>query len=133
DLQETKHFELLIFWPLLKQQYRIRGELTEIASDVMKEHWVQKPYESKLLDQYYRAYQPQTSSVDSRDVLQSGIKELKERYPSDKDIPFPDNAKGIAIKATYLEIWQGSDSNRLHHRDLYLLSDGCWKKQVLVP
>jgi pyridoxine/pyridoxamine 5'-phosphate oxidase len=133
ELQHSKQFELLVFWPLMMQQYRIRGVHTEVPVDAMRGHWAKKPYESKIIDHYYTEYQAQTSIVESRDVLLSGINELKNRYPSDEDVPFPENPRGISIKASYVEVWHGVASDRLHQRILYRLSEGLWEQNTLVP
>jgi pyridoxamine 5'-phosphate oxidase len=132
-LEHSKQFELLVFWPSLMQQYRIRGKHSELSARTMESHWVQKPYDSKILDHYYVGVQPQTSPIDSRESLLAGIDALKMQYPSDQDIPFPKSAKGISIKATYIETWHSSDSDRLHERHLYRLSEGQWERQILVP
>lgn len=133
DLVYSKHFEILVFWPSLMQQYRIRGTYSEMDIDELKIHWEQKPYDSKIIDHYYTEYFPQSSVIESREFLLKGIEELKVRYPSEADIPFPENAKGVSIKASYLEVWHGSISDRLHYRNLYILSEGVWSKQTLVP
>ena len=133
DLQHSMRFELLVFWPMLMQQYRVRGEYSEVSEDLMKLHWAKKPYETKIIDHYYREYQSQSSPLESRKLLRSGIDELKNRYPLDKEIPFPGNAKGISIKASYVEVWHGCDSDRLHQRQLYLFSGNGWEKKELVP
>lgn len=133
QLEHSKQFELLVFWPSLMQQYRIRGEYSELSARTMASHWAKKPYDSKILDHYYIGVQPQSSLIDSRDALISGIDSLKKRYPSSKDVPFPESAKGVSIKATYIETWHSSAVDRLHERHLYLLSEGQWVQQVLVP
>ncbi|MFT6288888.1 MAG: pyridoxine/pyridoxamine 5'-phosphate oxidase [Alcanivorax sp.] len=132
-LKHSKQFELLVFWPSLMQQYRIRGELSELSFRTMESHWAKKPYDSKMLDHYYVEVQPQTSPVNSRETLLADIDALQKRYPADQDIPCPTSAKGISIKAAYIETWHSSDSDRLHKRHLYLLCEGQWERQVLVP
>ena len=133
DLQENQSFELMVLWPALFQQYRIRGQAHKIPSAEMKQHWLQKPYSSKILDHYYTDYHPQSSIIHSREELLTGINALKEKYLEDKDIPYPDVATGVAIEANYMEVWHGSDSDRLHHRFLYELKSQVWSHQTLVP
>jgi pyridoxine/pyridoxamine 5'-phosphate oxidase len=133
QLEHSKQFELLVFWPSLMQQYRIRGEYSELSAQTMERHWAKKPYDSKILDHYYAGVQSQTSQIESREALLSGIGLLKTRYPSDRDIPFVNSAKGISINATYIETWHNSAVDRIHERHLYLLSEGQWEQRVLVP
>ena len=140
QLEYSKSFELLIFWPSLMQQYRVRGEYSSLPNEVMKEHWSHKPYDSKILDHYYQQYHSQTSVIESRESLNHEIEALKNTYPTESDIPFPENVKGVSIKASYIEAWSSSNTsspNRtqmgLHERYLYVLSKGKWTQEVLVP
>lgn len=133
QLQYSDRCEMLVFWPTLMQQYRIRGKWQEIPLSAMKTHWVQKPYDSKLLDHFYAENGSQTSIIPSRAFLLEGIERLKQRYPAAEDIPFPGNAQGLVIDANYMEVWHGSEADRLHHRHRYLLTDTGWSKEILVP
>ena len=133
QLKNSERCEMLVFWPTLMQQYRIRGTLQEIPLASMAHHWAKKPYDSKLLDHFYRENHSQTSAIQSRSVLVNGIEQLKQRYPIAGDVPFPGNAQGLAIDATYMEIWHGSEADRLHNRNRYTLSDNGWNKETLVP
>jgi len=99
----------------------------------MREQWARKPYDAKIIDLYYSECQPQSSVVVSRERLVSDINALKQQYPRDSDIAFPEIAKGIAIKANYVEVWHNSATDRLHERNLYRLSNGEWQQRTLVP
>ncbi|MFK8021681.1 MAG: pyridoxamine 5'-phosphate oxidase family protein [Pseudomonadales bacterium] len=133
DMQDSSQPELLVFWPSLMQQYRIRGDVSEVPIDTMRAHWGQKPYETKILDHFYAGYQSQSGAIKSRQTMLDGIRRLKARYPTDADVPFPGNAKGVSIRASSIEVWHGSDTDRLHHRDLYLLGGDVWERHTLVP
>lgn len=133
DLVDSTQIELLVFWPSIMQQYRIRGNLKEIPQDIMASHWRKKPYESKIIDYFYAQKQPQSSIIDSRKTLLSGIDELKEKYPSKENISFSDNAAGISLQATFIEHWQNSPIDRIHKRHQYHLTNGNWEKKIMVP
>ena len=135
DLVASSSFELLIFWPGLMQQYRVRGSLETVPEAVMKSHWLRKPYEAKILDLFYARVANQSSILDSREQFLAGIERLKQEFPSASDIDYPDQVKGVVIDAHYIEFWQGSDADRLHHRTLYLRSEKSepWVKKIVVP
>jgi len=134
ELEHSDQWELMTFWPDAMQQYRVRGELTQVSSEQMQQHWHNKPYDSKILDYYYNSCQSQSSVIGSREHLLQEIKQLKKKYPSDADIPVQGNAIGINLKATYIEQWYAVLSDRLHERYLYQLTDtGEWHKRTLVP
>lgn len=129
----SNHIEILVFWPSLMHQYRIRGELESIPKETMRLHWANKPYDSKIIDNYYTDYQPESSVLDSKDTMLAGITNLKNSYPKDADVPFPSNVEGVRIKANYIEIWQGSIADQVHERHLYRLSSNRWERSTLVP
>jgi pyridoxine/pyridoxamine 5'-phosphate oxidase len=133
QLEHSNRIEILIFWPSLMHQYRIRGELENIPKETMRLHWANKPYDSKIIDNYYRDYQPESSVLDSKDTLLAGITNLKNSYPKEADVPFPSNVEGVRIKANYIEIWQESIADQLHERHLYELSGNRWERSTLVP
>lgn len=124
--------ELLVFWPSLMRQYRIRGAYTELSGEVMRSHWAHKPYESKLLDHFY-AEHPQSSVVESRDVLTKGLEVLKERYPNSAVVPYIENATGIIIAPNSIESWCVSRDNHIHQRILSNLTKQGWVDEILVP
>ncbi len=133
DLNSSRAFELLVFWPTLMQQYRIRGQLEAVDDELMQIHWARKPYEAKILDLYYASVASQSSLLDSRGRFLEQIDQLKKQFPSASDISYPQQVRGITIRANYIEVWQGSDVDRLHHRSLYLQSDAHWQETILVP
>jgi pyridoxine/pyridoxamine 5'-phosphate oxidase len=133
QLEYSDKMEVLLFWPSLMQQYRIRGDLEVMPKEIIRQHWCKKPYESKIIDNFYSAYQPQSSTVESRESLLEDINKLKNDYPEPDDVPFPENAEGVIVRANYIETWHGSATDRIHDRCLYTLEDGQWEKATLVP
>lgn len=129
--------ELLLFYPSSMMQFRVRGTVSLMDETELKDHWQRKPYEAKLLDHYYARYQPQSSTLESRDVLQRSIEALKATYPDPNTVPFSDNALGIYVHANYLETWKVQE-NGLHKRKLYKLDEDSageerWQSVELVP
>ena len=133
QLQKSQKYELLVFWPSIMIQYRIRGALNEIADEEMRQQWSKKAYSSKILDHYYLKYQAQSSEVNSREKFLDEVKALKKVYPENDIIPFPKNVKGIALKASSIEEWRESAEDRLHERYLHLFQNDDWQKRVLIP
>ncbi|MCP5171822.1 MAG: pyridoxamine 5'-phosphate oxidase family protein [Pseudomonadales bacterium] len=133
DMNLLPNCELLVFWPSLMQQYRIRGQLNPLSAQEMALHWQHKPYESKLLDHYYQTDSTQSSPIATRSQFLEGMEQLKQKYPSEQDIDYADNAIGVDIVATSIEVWLGSPKDGLHERTLYRLTNGRWVNEVLVP
>jgi pyridoxine/pyridoxamine 5'-phosphate oxidase len=131
NLSDTK-VEMLLFYPTLMSQFRLRGRLSIMSDAEIETHWQHKPYEAKLLDHFYGQYQAQSSTLSDRASLIKGIEELKLMYPNAAAVPFINDALGLVVTANYLEVWQGLD-NGIHDRSLFTLSDDVWQQEVLVP
>lgn len=131
DFQSAK-LEVLFFYPSLMAQFRLRGMLSFMPEEELKKRWQHKPYEAKLLDHYYAAYQSQSSSLTARANLMKGIDALKLKYPNQNEVPFVQDALGLIVKANYLEVWQGLDTG-IHDRRLFTQSQNVWHEEVLVP
>lgn len=133
DLQANGQCELLIFWPSMMQQYRIRGEIDVLDSKTIANHWQSKPYASKVMDYFYSEVAQQSSAIESRDALQNTVEKMKEKYPDESSLNYSNVAQGLVIAANSIEVWIGSDSDRLHDRRLYKRKDGGWDSTVLIP
>jgi len=129
---DKSRYELLLFYPSLMEQYRIRGDLKAMPLNQLYQHWQQKPYRSKLLDHYYHLYQGQSTSLETRESINQSLNQLSLRFPEHQSVPFSPNAMGLEIAPRYIEMWKASDDG-IHQRDLYLLQDNLWSHQVLVP
>ncbi len=132
-LRETGEWELLVFWPSLMQQYRIRGSVSMVNGDLIRKHWKTKSYSAKILDQYYFDRRSQSQEIESRSEFVREIKELKKQFPQEKQISCQNNIQGLLFQPDYVEIWTGSMRDRLHERVLYEHSEGQWTKSELIP
>lgn len=132
ELQSGRGFELLIYWPTVSRQFRIRGRLTPMDDEDRRRYWDRKTHGSKLLEHYYPTFEPQTTVVSSRDRLVSGIEELEKRYPDEKNVPLPDSLIGVCVEPDQIEAWH-SGEGRLHDRHRYTRTADGWRDEVLVP
>ena len=132
ELQSGRGFELLIYWPTVSRQYRIRGRLTPMDEEDRQRYWERKTHGSKLLEHYYPTFEPQTIVVESRDHLVEGIEELEKRYPDENRVPLPDSLIGVYVAPEQIETWH-SGEGRLHDRHRYTRTADGWKDEILVP
>lgn len=124
--------ELLIYWPKVSSQYRIRGSFVPMEEDKRCFYWGRKSYGSKLLELYYSAYEKQSGTVPSRQHMLERIEILKAKHPDQEKIPVPKGLKGVYLLPNRIEMWT-SGAERLHHRRLYTKDAGTWNEQILVP
>jgi pyridoxamine 5'-phosphate oxidase len=75
---------------------------------------------------------PQSSVIESREVLDDAWTEMERRWPGDAEIPPPDNWGGLRVVPETVEFWQGRES-RLHDRLCFRRTDGIWAVERLAP
>jgi pyridoxamine 5'-phosphate oxidase len=134
QLAENNGYELLLFYPTIPRQYRLSGTTQEIDASIVSSNWKMRPAASKYLDYFYREVQPQSSSIESRQVLLSEIDSLKSRYPDPDGLSPSELAAGLDLVISSIDRLDiSSDPNRIHDRFSYSLKQGDWVEQVLVP
>ncbi|MGY8793050.1 MAG: pyridoxine 5'-phosphate oxidase C-terminal domain-containing protein, partial [Gammaproteobacteria bacterium] len=73
----------------------------------------------------------QSSVIDSRQVLENRLSELKQQF-LEGEVPFPDFWGGYRLVPESMEFWQGG-VNRLHDRILYKRVESAWILSRLSP
>lgn len=135
-LASSGRWELLLFWPSIKRQFRLRGTHEEIASEEIRANWLRRPRGSQLLDHYHARVAPQSTPVPSRDELLAGMTRLEAELTDESDpseeLPFPSTATGFRLVPHRIESWAESP-DRVHDRRLWTLVEGVWTVQTLVP
>ena len=114
------------FWPEMERQVRINGSISRLSEQESDDYFISRPYESRI-----GAWcSPQSQVIESRDVLENKIQELKKKYPN--EVPRPKNWGGFTILPNEIEFWQGRAS-RLHDRFLYSKEGENWTINRLAP
>lgn len=133
DLSATGNYEVLLFYPTVGRQYRLRGDFEEMPTAQLDSHWQLRPEGSRYLDHYYEERQPQSSVIDSREVFLSQIEELRQKYPAVDELPMSPSAIGLDLVITSIDMLDLSSTDRLHDRRRFTLAEDAWVEQVLVP
>ena len=114
------------FWPEMERQVRINGSIIRLSEQESDDYFSSRPYESRI-----GAWcSPQSQVIESRQVLENKIQELKKKYPN--EVPRPKNWGGFTILPNEIEFWQGRAS-RLHDRFLYSKEGENWTINRLAP
>lgn len=127
ELQENPQASMMFFWPELERQVRIDGTVTKVNEEVSTTYFHSRPKGSQI----GAAASPQSSIIESRELLENRVNELKAEFEN-KEVPRPQHWGGYLLKPAAIEFWQGRPS-RLHDRINYTLVNGVWKIDRLAP
>lgn len=119
---------LNFFWAELERQVRIEGIAKRVNADKANAYFLSRPRDSQL-----GAWtSPQSTFIDSREILETRFKQMQERFKDVAQIPMPKQWGGFEISPLMIEFWQGRAS-RLHDRIRYTLIEGSWQIHRLAP
>tara|TARA_B100001109_G_C18792625_1_gene440869 strand:+ start:294 stop:926 length:633 start_codon:yes stop_codon:yes gene_type:complete len=126
DIESNSFVCMNFFWYKLERQVRISGCIEKLSSEASEDYFNSRPYESKI-----GAWSsPQSSVIESREVLNNNVKDFSSQYTV--DVPRPPHWGGYCIVPDKIEFWQGR-SSRLHDRFVYSLEGEEWKIVRLAP
>lgn len=126
-IAENNKVSLSFFWPNMERQVVIKGFANKTSEIDSSNYFHSRPKGSQL----GAIVSPQSEVVASREVLESELKFLEEKY-KDIEIPMPEYWGGYLISPISIEFWQGRP-NRLHDRIVYVLENEDWKIERLAP
>jgi pyridoxamine 5'-phosphate oxidase len=128
QLVENPWGAIAFWWAELERQVRIEGRVEKVSDAESDEYFKSRPKGSQL-----GAWaSTQSQVIDSREVLEQRLQQLKEEYET-QEVPRPPHWGGFRVIPDEIEFWQGRPS-RLHDRLLYRRGeDGRWVIQRLSP
>jgi len=128
ELEQNPQASLVFFWPELERQVRIIGTVERTSAQESEEYFRTRPRGSRL----GAWVSHQSRVIPSRAQLESGLRQVKERFPTD-DVPLPPHWGGYRLRPQEVEFWQGRE-DRLHDRIRYLRKKGGgWQLERLSP
>ncbi len=116
-------------WLEAERQVRIEGLVRKVSAEESLDYFQSRPHGSQI-----GAWaSPQSKIIQSREEIDTRIRNLQETYPEGTAIPLPDHWGGFRLIPRSIEFWQGR-SNRLHDRLRYTQqSDQSWTIERLAP
>jgi len=127
ELEGNPRAALAFYWGELERQVRITGTVERTSVQESEAYFRTRPRGSRL----GAWVSHQSRVIPSRAPLESGLREVKERFPTD-DVPLPPHWGGYRLWPEEVEFWQGRE-DRLHDRIRYLRDGGGWKIERLSP
>lgn len=128
DFSENPNASICFWWGVLERQVRIDGEVELVDESAADLYFASRPRGSQI-----GAWaSPQSSVIESREVLESRYREIEKQYEG-KDIPRPPYWQGYILIPRTIEFWQGRP-DRLHDRLRYTqVAQGNWEIERLAP
>jgi len=128
DLEINHACSLLFFWPELERQVRIEGTAERVDAATSDEYFQSRPRASQI-----GAWSsPQSTAIQSREILEQRVKEIEKRFHGLEVLPRPHQWGGYVVTPLRMEFWQGRAS-RLHDRILFSPSGETWSINRLSP
>jgi len=128
ELEQNPQASLVFFWPELERQVRITGTVERTSAQESEAYFRSRPRGSRL----GAWVSHQSRVIPSRAQLESGLREVEERFPTD-DVPLPPHWGGYRLRPEKVEFWQGRE-DRLHDRIRYMRKkNGGWQVERLSP
>ena len=116
-------------WKSLLRQIRINGKVSHVADEEVDQYYNSRGYESRIGAWASK----QSKEIENREVLIKSIKEFKQKYNDEKNVPRPSHWSGWNLTPASIEFWLDGE-NRIHERLKYTIDDnGNWIKSLLSP
>ena len=129
ELKENPKAAMCFHWKSLLRQIRINGAVTQVADDVADKYYNSRSYDSRIGAWASK----QSKKLTSRDQLIDSIKEYKDKYNDENNMPRPSHWSGWILSPQSIEFWLDGDS-RIHERLKYVKdSSDQWIKSLLSP
>jgi pyridoxamine 5'-phosphate oxidase len=129
ELKENPNAAMCFHWKSLLRQIRINGVVTQVADDIADKYYNSRSYESRIGAWASK----QSKELTSRDQLIDSIKEYKDKYNDENNVPRPSHWSGWILSPQSIEFWLDGDG-RIHERLKYVKDrNGQWIKSLLSP
>ncbi|OYP36001.1 pyridoxamine 5'-phosphate oxidase [Rhodopirellula sp. MGV] len=128
QMEANPSVSLCFLWQHLQRQVRVTGTIAKAPRQQSIDYFHKRPRDS----QFGAIVSSQSSVVESREVLEKRLAELKQQYGENDTIECPEDWGGYCVSPTAIEFWQGRES-RLHDRLRYRSNGSDWVVERLAP
>lgn len=119
---------LVLFWPVLERQVRLRGRVEELDDAASDAYFDARPRDSQLA-----AWASQQSEPTAdRAALDRAVEAIEARFADVERVPRPPHWGGQLLRPDVVELWQGRTA-RLHDRLRWTRTTEGWRLTRLQP
>ena len=129
SLKNNPKAEMCFYWKSLSRQVRINGHISQVSDKDADVYYNTRPFGARI-----GAWASKQSEVlQSRSELINSVKDYKEKYNDEKNLPRPNYWSGWNLAPKNIEFWLHAD-NRIHERLKYSKdNNNNWNKFLLSP
>ena len=128
ELAENPRAALVVYWPKLRRQVRVAGEVVKQSVEESTAYFHGRP----LASQISALASPQSQVIPNRAALEEKVAGLAAKYEG-AGVPLPPTWGGYRVIPETIEFWMHRD-NRLHDRIRYTRQPaGGWRIERLAP
>ena len=129
ELKENPNAAMCFHWKSLLRQIRIRGKVALVSDEIADQYYNTRGYESRIGAWASK----QSQELGSRDELINSIKDYKQKYNDQDNVPRHSHWSGWNLSPSSIEFWLDGDS-RIHERLKYTRDkSGNCVKSLLSP
>ena len=127
ELRANPRAALALYWDASGKQVRIEGRVEEVEPELADAYWQSRDRGKRLA----AIASTQSAPLARRADLVARFGRLRIRYRA-KDVPRPVYWTGFRVVPSTIELWVRR-RDRLHHRELFTLERGSWRRRLLQP
>ena len=127
ELDADPRCAMLLHWPTLHRQVRIRGTAERTSREQSEAYHRSRPRGSQIAAWASR----QSAEIADREELEEQFRKREEEFRGG-DVPLPPFWGGYRVIPDRIEFWQGR-ANRMHDRILYQRTKDGWEVTRLSP
>ena len=129
ELKENPKAAMCFHWKSLLRQIRISGTIAQVEDSVADLYYNSRGYDSRIGAWASK----QSKELKNRNELIDSIKEFKQKFNDENNVPRPNHWSGWNLSPKRIEFWLDGDS-RIHERLNYAIDkNGNWIKSLLSP
>ena len=129
ELKENPNAAMCFHWKSLLRQIRISGTIAQVEDEVADQYYNSRGYDSRIGAWASK----QSKELKNRNELTNSIKEFKQKFNDENNVPRPNHWSGWNLSPKRIEFWLDGDS-RIHERLNYTIDkNGNWIKSLLSP
>ena len=114
EIMSNPRVALAFHWRELERQVTINGTVSRTDDDESERYFRRRPYRSQI----GALASKQSRIIENRNILDKKEAHLMKRYPTEKEVPFPEFWGGFVVCPLEIEFWQGREG-RLHDRIVF--------------